>query len=237
MKLPRPKKVDLQGELFRADRLLQSPGEARWATGEFFEQAVVHVTGAARLKTDATCDICPDLQQSEDLFFESKGVGRGASVILYECRVVKDQKFMQSCEKEIVYWFWHHTYPVLQATTYDNLRDNLASATRNLYVVDAGLLQESVKNRPTRKVNSAYTSSGDRLGYGQNGYGIGWTIRLSWFRERTRQLDERLSLRVYRRHSIADVNVYVSRPEFKALVFPPKSQLQLNFSMSQDTLI
>lgn len=230
MRLPGPKSTERQGTLFHADKLLTSGGMARWATGQFFEDATRSASGAVRLRTDASCDICPDLRYDQQTFFETKGVGRGASVIFYECRFHKDRRFMESTGNQIVYWFWHHTYPVLQAESYDVLYAGLARSTKRLLIVDHDLLARFVTDKPTRKVNSAYTESGDRLGYGENGYGIGWTLRLSWFAERCERLFSIMRLSVGKREfPVEDVEVYVSRPEFGRYVNPPGRQLVLDF--------
>lgn len=229
MRLPKPKQVDRQQRLFDPDKMLMSAGEARWATGEFFEQAAADVSGGVRLRTDSRCDICPDIQLRKDLFFESKGCGRNAAVIFYECRLKKDQDFMRQTGKRIVYWFWHHTYKVSDAESYNTLRDSLAQKTRNLYIVDAGLLAKAVEGKPVRTVNSGYTRDGQRLGYGQREYGTGWTLRLSFFRENSDPMLEALNLQVFGKHQMRGVQVWASDPEFEQFVRRPKNQLRLDF--------
>lgn len=103
MKLPKPRLIDRQQRLFDVDKLILTDGEARWATGEFFEQAAADVSGGLRLRTDSTCDICPDVRFEDETYFESKGVGRGASVLFYECRMEKDARFI-AAGHSLVYW-------------------------------------------------------------------------------------------------------------------------------------
>lgn len=232
MRLPKPRPVDRQQRLFEADRLFTgNGGECRWATGQFFEDVTAEVSGAVRLRTDSRCDICPDVRFDSQQYGEVKAIGRGGSVIFYESRMQKDHDFALETGCDLVYWFWHHSCPVLQATSYGELKSRLAAATKRLYVIDQSLLRESVRHRPTRVVNSAYTQSGQPLGYGgrRKGYGIGWTLPLSYFAEHSQKLAARLSHCVGGRYSMENVEVFVSRPQYGYLVFPPKNQLRLEF--------
>ena len=227
MRLPKAKSVDRQGRLFHVDRPLSSKGETRWAAGEFFEQAVAVASGGERLRTDATADICPDVRIAAGQFAESKCVGRTGAVIFYEGRFLKDRAFMAATGHEIVYWFWRHDYAVLKAESYDELRQGLAGAAKVLVIVDPVTLAQSVEGKPVRVVNSAHTAEGGRLGYGNaaKGYGVGWTIRMTYFTERSISVTDRLKVRVYG-HTL-DVPVLVSRPEYARLITPQMVQGEL----------
>lgn len=218
MKLPKAKAVDRQQRLFAVDKALTSKGETRWATGEFFEEAVAEACGGKRLRTDASADICPDVKIAEGLFAESKAVGRTGSVIFYEGRYLKDRDFMATTGHKIIYWFWRHQYPVLTAQSYGELRAGLAASLTELVIADADLLYRAVDGKPTRQVNSGQTAAGGRLGYGNaaKGYGIGWTLRLSFFAERSELLPTRLRMQVYG-HQVS-LTVRVSQPELAGLV-------------------
>lgn len=234
VKLPKPKAVDRQRRLFETDKLLLSKGETRWAVGEFFEQAVADVSGGVRLKTDSRCDICPDLQFTEDLFGETKGIGKNNAVIFYECRFEKDQRFIRETGNSLIYWLWKHDCPVLEAESYNDLRDGLAARTQRLIVIDHDLLERGTQLRAPRIVNSGYNANGQPTGYGKNGTGSGWTIRLSFFLDHCEQVADLPRVRVYDKHRITGgVEVFVSRPEFADMIHrPPPGQLQLDFGMT-----
>lgn len=213
------------------EKPITSKGEARWACGEFFEQAISEVTGGVRLRTDATCDICPDIQFNTVTFGECKAVGRNGAVIFYCHRVEKDQRFMESTGNQIVYWFWQHTYPVLGAETFEELNRGLAANTKRLLIVDAELLARGTRLKEPRIVNSGFTVDGRNTGYGKNGSGSGWTIRLSFFRDNCRQLACPIKPTAYG-VQFPPIPVYTSKPEYTLLAFPNKTQRGLEFGPS-----
>lgn len=229
MKLPSQKYPDYQLQLF--EKPLKSKGEKRWACGDFFEQAISEVSGGVRLKTDSTCDICPDIKFDDKTYGESKGVGKNSSVIFYRHRVEKDQEFMEDSGCEIVYWFWKHDCSVLKPETYEILYSKLAESTKYLLVVDSALLLRGTELRESRVVNSGYTNDGREIGYGKNGTGDGWTIRLSFFMENCQRLSCDIAPTAYGCR-FPKIPVFVSDPSLAKLVFPPRVQQTLAFGPS-----
>lgn len=205
--------------------MLTSFGVARYAVGDFFEQATASVSGAVRLRTDHRCKVCPDLQQSPRLFFECKGVGKNGSIIIYKGRVEKYEQFVQDTSARIVYWVWQHNFPVKSAVSYNQLHGELTQSTFRLLVFDERMLRSAIGEKIPRVVNSGATKAGNRLGYGNEakGYGIGWLLRVNWFAERCQQLPNRLNFSTGLHH-FRNVQVFVSSDEFIPFIFPDKQQ-------------
>jgi hypothetical protein len=189
MNWPKDKHATNQPLLFDNARRLSGDGAVRSWVGDFFEEAGARLTGATRLRTSGLCAWCPDLRWDDRIGFECKAVGNSGSVIIYQCRLEKDLEQSARHGVELWYWIFRHTAPVLGTLFIDDLRQKLAAATIKVACVPLADLAAACYEMPLRRVNSAYTSAGKRLGYGQKQYGIGWTIRASQFF----QSDSRLS--------------------------------------------
>jgi hypothetical protein len=181
-----PKRIDPQRVLFDA-RGVGTLGACRYYVGDYFEQRTATYYAGIQLATTGTKgSYCPDVWSSrESSYFESKAVGRNGNVILYDMRLDKDKEFATANSLCYVIWrhslrlkLWHEHNDAL-ACLHEELEAHLLSHIR----VPFAALYEYVTPLPKRTVNSGYTKQGKRLGYGQKGYGVGWTIPYNKLRE------------------------------------------------------
>lgn len=154
------------------DPPLRSPGSMRNVAGSYVERLTGLLTGARRLVTDARFEICPDLKFSDDLFFESKSVGKTNKVILYKHRIEKEVGFPH----QIVYWIWNHAGNVGVAETVGEIEHQISSTLKGIYAVDLQSVHRHV-NRPTSKVNNYYYSNHRADSF----KGDGWCVGLREF--------------------------------------------------------
>lgn len=178
MDLPRTKSVDSQLRLFDNCRVIRSKGEARWAVGDVCEDLVAKISGGKRLVTDCSKSYCPDICYDSDVFFESKAVGRSGQMILYDNRILKDLAFVKDHNCQLFYWVANHSSSVLDfcSRSIDDLKRSVCAGLKSISVVPVDMINSLVCGVDSRVVNSGYTKSGNRLGYGSNGYGRGWTV-------------------------------------------------------------
>lgn len=223
MKLSQPKAIDRQRRLFDPETLITSKGQARWAVGEFFEDATAAVSGAVRHRTSGVAEYCPDLRYDDATYFEVKGCGQSSQVILYQCRMQKDELFVREHNVALIYWLWCHKFPVLQAKTFNELGGGLSGAATQLLIVHRDVLCGIVKQMEPRVVNSGATKGGRRLGYGLKGYGTGWTVRTSVIRQQCRQLMGATNVRIGK-HSIRGIDVFVSDMSYRRFVARRRKQ-------------
>jgi hypothetical protein len=182
VRVSRPKIVNKQFVLWHGadDKTFKSIAAVRNWAGDFFEEATHALTGAVRLKTDGSCDVCPDLKLRDKVYLESKCVGQSQSAIIYDHRFARDEKLVAHEGGEMFYCFWHHDLECNGCRTLFELRAGLATHVETLIVVKLEQLAALLKTRPIRTLNASYeTRTGIPLGYGSNGYGRGWSFPLS----------------------------------------------------------
>jgi hypothetical protein len=129
------------------------------------------MTGARRLKTDCNAEICPDLYFDDDVWFECKSVGKTSAIIIYEHRHEKYLRFV-SRGNSLYYWIWHHSGKVGAAETANDIRREVASSLRSVYVIDQRTLHGLLSGTP-QSLNSHYYSGG----LGREVFrGAGWKV-------------------------------------------------------------
>jgi hypothetical protein len=152
---------------------------SRNACGDFFEEATAQLLRGARMATDCRCEVCPDVSYCAG-YAESKSVGLNGAVIIYTHRREKDLQFMRENKCSLLYAIWHHSFPVKDAHFEEELRDGLARTMESVILLPAQVLHALLLPLPTRVLNTRPTSGGgNRLGYGTNGYGTGWSVKLA----------------------------------------------------------
>lgn len=208
--LPKAKVADKQRLLFENSKMLSGKGSARSWTGDFFEEATRSYAKGVRLQTDSRYKICPDIWWLKDIYFETKSVGNNGSFILYSCRLKKDQEYLTGKKKSLLYWLWRHEATVHDRTDLYDLREVLAASTRKVVVVTLEEVVAEVGDKPERTVNSAWTKDKRRLGYGKNGYGVGWTIPFNAMLKHCEFRFHYTQLPVYQ-HKIPTIEFYFSQ--------------------------
>lgn len=164
------------------DRPLHTMAQSRTFCGDFFEEATAVLTTASRLKT-VNDHVCPDLRLSRSVYFEVKSVGRSNDGIVYQHRLVKERTMIEKEAADIHYVFWRHKASVKEHDSLHKLRAALVEHLIEVIMIDHTTLHAMLVNRPTKMMNySNRTAKGDLLGYGINGYGIGWSIRMNELR-------------------------------------------------------
>jgi len=160
-----------------------SLGACRYHVGNYFERRTAEFYNGVQLATTgAKGTYCPDVYREADAtYYESKSVGNNGNVIIYEMRIHKDAEF--AATHELFYVAWRHNLALKvwrnDFDSVDELRAALALRTLSHTRVRFRELFDYATTLPTRRLNTATTKSGSRLGYGQKGYGIGWTIPYS----------------------------------------------------------
>lgn len=151
---PRPAFWDWVG-----DRVLTSYAMTRPWIGDFFEEATCELTGAQRLKTDASC-ICPDLLLPNGVYVECKGVGRSNQSLVYKHRVDKYDAFMAEGNK-LVYVFWRHKFQFPEGSKMGlfHVRAELAKMTYAAIFVPAEKVHEAVRMRKPRQTSYSGTKA------------------------------------------------------------------------------
>lgn len=146
--------------------------------GDFFEEATAVVFGGMRLVTDSQCDVCPDIKLvGLNHYGEVKCIGNNGSAIIYEHRRTKDLEFISRNGVTLEYFFWRHQTSVNDYRYVGVLRESLARTVSDLVRIPATVVHAYLADKPTRVLNTkTKTDSGQRLGYGTNGYGKGWSI-------------------------------------------------------------
>lgn len=137
--------------------------------GEFFEEASATLLNGIRLVTDATKDVCPDLQIGDREFVESKSIGKTNSVIVYQSRLKKDLDFIELGNK-LYYVLWNHGAKVQDGITLGELRNLAATLVKSVALIPAHELHVILEAGPLMVLNPKNTNRGyGSLGY-QNGY-------------------------------------------------------------------
>src|SRR5436190_19304275 len=77
-----------------ADLKFRTMAQTRNFVGDWCECATAAASGAKRMRTDCTADICPDLEYGPGVYFESKSIGKTGAAIVYARRAGKDQRFI-----------------------------------------------------------------------------------------------------------------------------------------------
>lgn len=142
--------------------------------GDFFEELTANAFQGTRLKTDSTCDVCPDIQVGEKQFLESKSVGCSGAIIVYNSRFHKDLAF-EAEGNRLHYVFWQHDCRIEEGMYLGDLRDMLAKRVRSVTVVSLQHLSNALIGVPLKTLNAKHTARG----YGSLGYRDGWQPRLS----------------------------------------------------------
>lgn len=159
----------------------KSFAQTRNYVGDFCEAATAAASGAQRIKTNGTFDVCPDLKFDDRTFFESKAVGKSGSVIIYDSRFEKDIDWTREHGADLFYWIWRHDLDCQNVATLFDLRRGLGARMRYAMIIAHSTLAEIVAERPKKMLNKQYAGDGARLGYGtrSKGYGFGWSIPTS----------------------------------------------------------
>lgn len=142
--------------------------------GDFFEELTANTFGGARLKTDSTCDVCPDIQIRDNVFLESKSVGLSGAIILYKSRFAKDHAFVRE-GNTLHYVFWQHDCRIEDGMFLGDLRDQLAASVKSVTVLSLERLSGAIIGVPLKTLNKKHKARG----YGSLGYTDGWQPRLS----------------------------------------------------------
>lgn len=162
-----------------ADLPIKTLAETRNLCGEFFEKVTAALTGAKRLRTDATCDICPDALHGSDTYFEIKSCGKNATALIYRINYER-QTQLTGNGRPLFYWFWHHRADVTKSPTRFALDRQLAESFRWLIVLPFSEIIAELSNRKLRTLCAArYTPGGKINGYSDQGYGSGWAVPLT----------------------------------------------------------
>jgi hypothetical protein len=169
MKVSQRRRREVAPALFDYDRPVESLGSARGIVGDFFDMLTASASGAERLRTDASCDYCPDLRLNPTTYYECKSVGNTGQVIIYKARLEKDARFLRATQFRLVYWIWRHRYAVAQAKSEAELRKGLADNILSVTIVRRPAIVAALKDKPVRVVNGA--KGGD--------YHDGWCLAVS----------------------------------------------------------
>ena len=157
-------------------------GMCRVMVGDFMEEATACLTSSVRLRTDCRCEICPDIQYSRRLFFESKSVGNTDQAIIYQSRLRKDADF---CLRgyQLCYWFWHHHCQVSKAESKTALFHEIALRMQDVMVVPLRMIWRRYGHKSPKLLNNAMARNGKmKTGWGGPSYGYGWNIPLQQWR-------------------------------------------------------
>jgi hypothetical protein len=152
---------------------IASIAETRNHCGEFAETLTAAVSGGVRLKTDGRADYCPDIDHGDNTYGECKSVGKNRQVIIYEARREKDRRFVAAGHK-LYYWFWHHKLNVKVFTDVETLNCAWLESLQYGVLLPFAVVDGMMAARPLRLLNSAYSTTGKRLGYGSDSKGYGW---------------------------------------------------------------
>ncbi len=77
----------------------------------------------------------------------------------------------------LYYFFWRHHFAVQTASTVSTIRAGLADKASDLVIMRLDFITQLLTGLKTRTLNTkTKTPAGKRLGYGTNGYGMGWSI-------------------------------------------------------------
>lgn len=146
--------------------------------GDFFELATATLLEGIRLRTDSTCDVCPDVySQKVGVYAESKSVGLNNQMALYQCRFEKDQAFITDQNCRLWYVFWRHRFAVsTEGTDLGTLRAGAARTCYAVHLVDFGTLSGLVGGLKVTTLNKPRPDSPVRMGYGSRGYNDGWRV-------------------------------------------------------------
>ena len=123
--------------------------------GDFYEEASQHLFDAKRHRTDGSCDVCPDLSLIDRplSFIESKSIGNTRAAIIYEHRLRKDRKFVDSINGRLTYVFWMHAARVGKLQTRGLIHAALARTTWAVYALSLQQIEKLCEFRPARKMN------------------------------------------------------------------------------------
>ena len=178
-RLPRPRSTERQHTMFDVEEMTH--GMCRVMAGDFMEEATAVLSSSVRLRTDCRCEVCPDIQYSKRLFFESKSVGNTDTAIIYQSRLRKDCDFcMQGYQ--IMYWFWHHHCQVSKTESKTELRHEIARWMQDVLVVPLRMIWKEYGHRGPKLLNNSLARVGKQHGWGAAGYGWGWNIPLNQWR-------------------------------------------------------
>ena len=158
-------------------------GLVRTVIGDFFEDLTATKFNGKRHRTDARCDYCPNVSNSEG-YLEVKATGRSNQTLIYAGRLEKDLAFSNS--NSLKYVIWSHSVATSQLDTVAQLRRKLAKSIRAVYVVPFLEIYRICKLVRETPLNSAYGHSDTNPIYG-SGYRISLN-QLGAFRDETLQV-------------------------------------------------
>lgn len=149
--------------------------------GDLFELATAQLVCGQRLRTDSTCDVCPDVfSEAFGAYVESKSVGLNNHMALYQCRFEKDRAFIREKGCRLVYAFWRHKFPVsTEGCDLEHLRREAAQSCYEVLMVDFSTLEEIVAGLRLAMLNRPRPDAPVRMGYGSRGYNEGWRVPMS----------------------------------------------------------
>lgn len=158
-----------------------SLGACRYHVGNYFEQRTAQYYDAVQLATTGgKGDYCPDIYRERDAqYYECKSVGNNGAVITYEGRLLKDKEFCDGGHC-LDYVAWRHCLDLKawreRFETIPELDFALSMSLRSHARVEFLPLYTLCMSMRVRRLSTATTCDGKRLGYGQEGYGVGWTV-------------------------------------------------------------
>lgn len=156
------------------DEPLRGHGHIRTVVGDLAERMTCERMGGRRLKTDARCEYCPDVQVGR-MYFECKAVGRSGQLFVYAGRLAKDRAF--AAVHVLWYAVWRHRADTKGCRTVAELEAAVRASVRCLYVMPFSAVDAACATVEERPLNSKYGRGGD-----QN-YGSGFRVPLSRFAE------------------------------------------------------
>jgi len=124
--------------------------------GQFFEEATASLTGGRRFATENGVEYCPDVAISPLVFAESKSVGRGGRMIMYESRLQRELKWCIAHQVTIDYYIWRHRCDTKTCETETDVLAALASTCENVVVLGIVELAKYLDEHapPSRIINN-----------------------------------------------------------------------------------
>lgn len=152
MKLPRqrPQQLVFQWNSFQKHCQYWSD-----SIGKFFEEATQLLTKGTRYDTENGIEYCPDVGLSEVNFAESKAVGRGGRMIMYEERLKREIAWCLQHTVSIDYYVWRHRCYTKTCETEADIFAALANTCESLVVVNIITLAKYLDEKaPARIINN-----------------------------------------------------------------------------------
>lgn len=137
--------------------------------GTFFEQATAALTRGELQPIEHGKDYCPDVKITNQLYGESKSIGKSARAIIYANRAERQHRWCIKNGYRLNYYFWRHNVYASRIRGKKRLLDALAENCKEVLVVPEVDLTEFIKVSPwiINNRNPLNYQEGWRVNYAQ----------------------------------------------------------------------